>query len=322
MLWSTSCGVELWILYHIIAANDSGALGRWEHGDIELLTSILRLLLLGSMAIRYLLCWHIDSIRHTTQITWLLNGELEANHSVDDRLPLTETRFPWLLQLSVNLPRFDIFPSLNTFRRLLLHVWPESTTQQLFFLSRILLVILQRIINILLPYQSAKFMECLFQLHGKDGALLAPTRHALYTLLLLGVLETCFIALQSPMWCRIVQACRCRLSDASFRSIFPLPPYWHQQHNSSEKSLMIGKSRGPDKYIDGTLFGIVPALTELGLAIGCAFQLVGLYYASMLALNSGSSLMISLWSAGRAAKLESAKEDAKHDIVNVRLVGC
>jgi hypothetical protein len=178
MLCSTSCGVELWILYHIIAANDSGALGKWKHGDIELLTSILRLFLLGSIAIRYLPCWHIDSIRHTTQIAWLLNGGLEANHSADERLPLTETGFPWLLQLSVNLLRFDLFPSLSTFRRLLLHVWPKSTTQQLLFLSRILQVILQRIINILLPYQSAKFMECLFQLHGKDEALLAPARHS------------------------------------------------------------------------------------------------------------------------------------------------
>jgi ABC-type transport system involved in Fe-S cluster assembly fused permease/ATPase subunit len=103
--------------------------------------------------------------------------------------------------------------------------------------------------------------------------------------------------------------------------MFPLGPDWHQQHSSSEKSFIIGKSRGRDKYINETLFGVLPALTELGLAVGCAFQRVGLYYASMLALNSGCNIMITLWSAGHAAKLERAKEDAKHHIVDVRLVG-
>jgi len=343
MLWSISCGVESLILYKIIAANGSSTLRNQEHRDLEISTSILRLFLLGSIAIRYMLCWHIRSTNRTAQMSCLMSRDLEANYGTNSSLPPVGKRLSWLrtigrfllrtpkstiLQLSF-LSRIllvilqdvvNIFPWLSTFGRFLLHVWPNSTVLQLSFLSRILLVILQRIVNILLSYQSAKFMECLFQLHSNKETMLDPSKHTLYILILLGVLETCFIVLQSPLWSRIVQACRRRLSNISFRSIFPLGPHWHQQHSTSEKSSIIGKSRGPDKFIDETLFGILPALAELALAVGCASQRVGFYYASMLALNSGCNIMFTMWSAGHAAKLERAKDDAKHHIVDVRLV--
>ena len=183
MLWSASCGVELLILYHINADNDSGALRYWEHREI--LTNILRLFLLALIAIR-LLYWDIDNISGTPQMTSLFAGDLEANYGINARLPRLGDRFPRLrtfahfllhilpkstiLQLSFPVRILlailqhiiNRFPWLSTFRRFLLHVWPKSTILQLSFLSRVLLVILQRVVNILLPYQFVIFTECLF----------------------------------------------------------------------------------------------------------------------------------------------------------------
>jgi hypothetical protein len=321
LFWSIDFAVESLILYHVIDANGSGSLHIRAHGNIDITASISRLFFLSLIAIRYLQRWYIGSTNNTTQKTSLLNEDEEANYGTNTRLsPILQPLIPPRISLVVLQCAANIFPWFITFRRFLLHVWPESTVLQLTFLSRVLVVILQRIVSILVPYQTTKLMECLFQLHSSGESTFDSARHTLYNLILLYILETGFNALQGPLWSRIVQGSRRRLSNTSFRSIFLLEPYWHQQFSTSEKSSIIGKSRGPDKFIDETLFGILPALTEFAIAVGYAYLRVGFYYASMLALNSGCCILVTVWSAGHAAKLERAKDDAKHCIVDLRSV--
>ncbi|KAH8661700.1 P-loop containing nucleoside triphosphate hydrolase protein, partial [Tricladium varicosporioides] len=198
------------------------------------------------------------------------------------------------------------------------YVWPNSSRPKWCLLIRVLLVFLQRVSNIFLPYQMSVFSERLFNMKGRGTSNEATVKQVLYIILIWRVLGKCFQVFQSPLWNRVVQLCRRNLSDAALGHIFKLGQDYHAKHSVSEKTLVVGKSRAIDKLIEEVIFRLLPALIDLVLAVGYTLSRFGICCATKVGVFGCCYISFTLWSASRIAQLEKKRLQAKELTVNVR----
>jgi hypothetical protein len=124
-----------------------------------------------------------DTSQFSRQATSLLEDDLEANYNT----------------LAQSLPHPKKESWWNIFLRFLVHLWPNSFVLRLLFLSRILLLFLQRGVNLFLPYLIYVFLERNFELSGIQRSSEDAVLQALHTYLFFRVLEKSLGVLQRSL---------------------------------------------------------------------------------------------------------------------------
>jgi len=95
----------------------------------------------------------------------------------------------------------------------------------------------------------------------------ADVLQALRIYLFFRVLETCLDVLPKLLWSRIAQFCyRCLNGNGCYRFLSH-DEKWNRNHSTSEKSSALEKARAVDKFITEAIFGIVPIIIDLLLAV-------------------------------------------------------
>jgi ABC-type bacteriocin/lantibiotic exporter with double-glycine peptidase domain len=291
------------ILFHTMDLNTFNASDRSSDGNMEFWTSLLRLLLFVFIGICCSLsAQHIDDTSGPShEATQLLEGELEANYGVVSR----------------SLPRQKKGVCTSRFIRFLAHIWPKSMGLQFAFHSRILLLLFQRGVNLYFPYLISVFLERIFQLKGDQKSTDAASQ-ALYTYICFRVLETCLDVLQKSLWSRIVQSCRRHLASTALYRFLTQDEEWNQRHSTSEKSSAVGKARAVDKFVTEAIFGTLPTIVDLVLAIWFAANCFGVWCGFYFALTGLCLLCFLVWSGRRTADLEKTRSDAKKYTEDIR----
>jgi hypothetical protein len=163
-------------------------------------------------------------------------GDLEANYGASSQILPYRRRKSWW----------------SRFIRFLVHIWPKS------------------IAKLFLPYLASVFLERIFQLSSDQKSTEAAVLQALRTYLFFRVLEKCLDVLQKSLWNRVIQSCRRRLAGTALHRFLTQDEEWNQRHSASEKSSAVGKSRAVDKFTTEAIFGILPTIVDLVLAVWLA----------------------------------------------------
>jgi hypothetical protein len=186
------------------------------------------------------------------------------------------------------------------------------------FLSTILLLFLQPVVNLLLPYFLSIFLERTFQLRSEQKYIEGSVLQALGTYLVFRILGKSLNLLPKSLWNRIMQSgIRCGTNTA-FGNFLKKDEDWNTRHSTSEKLLAIGKFRAVIKFTTEVLFGILPTIVDLSLAVGFTANRFGLLCAVTTTSTGLFLICFLLWSSKRAAHLEKMRSDAKARIEEFR----
>jgi hypothetical protein len=274
--------------------------GNSTHGKLELWTSLLRQILFVFIGLSI---QHVDDTGgFSQQTTPLLEADLEANYNT----------------VSQSLPRQKKESWLKRFLRFLVHIWPNSFVLQLLFLSRILLLFLQRGVNLLLPYFLSIFLQRNFQLSSEQESTEVAVLQALRTYLIFRILEKSLDVLQKSIWNRISQSGILSGTSNAFCNFIEKDEDWNNRYSTSEKLSAIGKFRAVIKFTTEALFGILPTIIDLLLAVGFAANRFGLLCAVKVTSTGLCLMCFQLWSSRRTAHLEKTRSDAKDHIEDFR----
>jgi hypothetical protein len=204
------------------------------------------------------------------------------------------------------------------FRGLLPYIWPsDSPRLQLCLLARLVLVLLQRGVNIMLPHLVARFTQGLSELDREDGSNTSMALHLLLTFVIFMFLATFFEDIEGLLWIPVTQNSRLNLSRDAETHCFCLDSEFHRKNSTGEIVSTVGKSRAPDK-LAASVFVLVPTLLDLLFTICDISTRFGRLYTSMVALHSIGYIMITIVITTQLARLGKIHDKARSDKVALR----
>lgn len=204
------------------------------------------------------------------------------------------------------------------FRSLLPYIWPsDSPRLQLCLLARLVLVLLQRGVNIMLPHLVARFTQGLSELDKEDASSTSIALYLLLTFVIFLFLATFFEDIEGLSWVPVAQNSRLSLSRDAEAHCFCLDSEFHRENSTGEIVSTVGKSRVPDK-LAASVFVLVPTLLDLLFTICDISTRFGRLYTSMVALHSIGYIMITIVIATQLSRLGKIHDKARSDKVALR----
>ena len=293
----------------------------WE--TIEILINLLRILLLLALMIFYtlfsLLRWSKErSSRNgiAEEGTGLLNGHGAENgtangygygstHSIQ---PQEEAK-GW--ERPNKIPTKSWWEYIRGYSIFFPYLWPaKSLKLQITVLICFVLVLIQRVVNVLVPLQAGAIINTLSKEDGIDqgkvwGQILL---YILYRLLqgsngLVG-------AIRSILWLPISQYSYREISTASFEHVHSLSLDFHLGKKTGEVLSALSKGSSINTFLEQVTFQVFPMLIDLGVAIG--YFLIGWdpYYALVVTIVTCLYLYLTI-------RLAQWRADIRRTMVNL-----
>lgn len=197
------------------------------------------------------------------------------------------------------------------------YLWPSKSRRlQLVVVFCFLLIILQRIINILVPYQIGVITNILSRDDG--GRLRIPwfeiCLYVVYKWLqgnqgLIGSLRSC-------LWIPVSQYSYMELSTAAFEHVHNLSLEFHLGKKTGEVLSALSKGSSINTFLEQVTFQVVPMLVDLGVAVGYFLVAFDAYYALVVVVVNFFYLYVTIRLAQWRAEIRrqmvnaSRQEDA------------
>jgi hypothetical protein len=189
------------------------------------------------------------------------------------------------------------------------YLWPSKDRRlQLMVLVCIGIVALQRVINVLVPYQVAIIVD---DLSAEDGPTKTPwgpiCLYIVYRLLqgnngLLG-------ATRSTLWIPISQYSYRALSVASFEHVHSLSLDFHLGKKTGEVLSALGKGSSINTFLEQVTFNVIPMIVDLAVAIAYFLTVFDAYYALVITV-------ITFWYVYLTIRMAAWRADIRRDMVN------
>ena len=307
----------------------------WE--AIELAVDVLRLILLLALVSFYFLFvflrrrdWqrtHREESGTSGESTGLLNGHQRENGSVNGyvygSVPAGEEQSEgWSRPTKV--PSKSWWEYIRGYSLFFPYLWPaKSLRLQITVIVCIVVVVFQRIVNVLVPNQAGSITNIL---SGEDGD--APgipwggiCLYIFYRLLqgnngLLG-------ALRSTLWVPISQYSYQELSTAAFEHVHGLSLDFHLGKKTGEVLSALSKGNSINTFLEQVTFQVFPMLVDLAVAIGYFLYKFDAYYALVVAIVTFTYLYLTIRLAQWRAEIRremvnfSRQEDAVKYVFNI-----
>ncbi|KAJ9666321.1 ATP-binding cassette-type vacuolar membrane transporter Hmt1 [Coniosporium apollinis] len=207
------------------------------------------------------------------------------------------------------------------------YLWPSKDRRlQIVVVICFTIVVFQRVVNVLVPYQVGKITD---DLSGENGQVKMPwgaiCLYIFYRLLqgsngLLG-------ALRSTLWIPIGQYSYRELSVAAFEHVHGLSLDFHLGKKTGEVLSALGKGSSINTFLEQVTFQVVPMLVDLCVAIAYFLIAFDAYYALVVAVVTFWYVYLTIrmaqWRAEIRRQMVNAdrEEDAvKYVTVDVRLI--
>ncbi|KAK9373290.1 P-loop containing nucleoside triphosphate hydrolase protein [Lipomyces chichibuensis] len=172
---------------------------------------------------------------------------------------------------------------VKCFVRFFPYVWPYNDRKlQLYIVLCMLIIVTQRVVNILVPYQLGKVTDQLLAETGRKAGI-PWSRIALYLCLrymqgsgsILGFV-------QGRLWMAVSQYSYRSLSVLGFEHVLGLGLDFHLSQRSSEIVSTLDKSHAITSFVERITFQMVPMLIDMALAIGYFVVTMDRYYAMVV----------------------------------------
>ncbi len=197
------------------------------------------------------------------------------------------------------------------------YLWPaKSLRLQVVVIVCFCLVMLQRVINVLVPYQVGLITDIL---SGENGPKWKTPWGPICLYILYRVLQgsTGLLgALRSTLWIPIGQYSYKELSTASFEHVHSLSLDFHLGKKTGEVLSALSKGNSINTFLEQVTFQVLPMLVDLGVAFAYFLIAFDAYYALVVAIVTFCYLYITIRMAQWRAEIRremvnySRQEDA------------
>ncbi|ORY08640.1 hypothetical protein BCR34DRAFT_488466 [Clohesyomyces aquaticus] len=299
----------------------------WESTEvtIDLLRIVFLLALIGS----YLLCvtWQKQKQTHTaeagssSETASLLggdrdsqaenghaNGDYGSTHPVGGKHQHTEGAPPaW--SRPVNAPARSWWEYIKGYRVFFPYLWPskDRRLQVMVFLC-FLIVIAQRIVNLLVPDQIGQIVDRLAA--DKPGA--GSPWVAILVFICFRFIQGnngLLGAIRSTLWIPVSQYSYRELSVAAFEHVHSLSLDFHLGKKTGEVLSALGKGSSINTFLEQVTFQVVPMLIDLAVAIGYFLVKFDAYYALVISI-------VTFWYIYLTIRMAQWRAEIRREMVN------
>ncbi|RAH52767.1 heavy metal tolerance protein precursor [Aspergillus piperis CBS 112811] len=295
----------------------------WELTEVVL--NCVRVLFLMAMVMSYMFNTinfnskrahgHVNGVNETTG---LLNGHHAENGnaygSTNGHAQASKPADPWVRPTTV--PSTSWWEYLSGYSLFFPYLWPSKSRRlQIVVVICFLLIVLQRIVNVLVPYQAGVITNMLSK---QDGEFRVPwfniCLYILYRWLqgnqgLIG-------SLRSNLWIPVSQYSYMELSTAAFEHVHGLSLDFHLGKKTGEVLSALSKGSSINTFLEQVTFQVVPMLVDLCVAIVFFLVFLDAYYALVVTIVTFCYLYVTVRMAQWRAEIrremvnKSRQEDA------------
>ena len=296
----------------------------WE--TLEIALGIIRILVLVLLVACYIFRIALPKsgarkkIEHASmsETTSLLDAMGEP-HSEDgynstDGQRTPDSTEPWVRPTKT--PTTNWWEYLSGYSLFFPYIWPTKSRQlQIVAVICFGLLVLQRVVNLLVPYQVGVITD---SLSLSEGKLQVPWVHiCLYIFYRWlqggqGLIES----VRSNLWISISQYAYMELSTAAFEHVHHLGLDFHLNKKMGEVLSALTKGSSINTFLEQVTFQVLPMFIDLGIAIGYFLIVFDAYYALAIAIMTFfylySTVKIATWRADMRRQMVNAsrQEDA------------
>ncbi|ODM18914.1 hypothetical protein SI65_05531 [Aspergillus cristatus] len=243
--------------------------------------------------------------------TGTANGQAYGSTNHEDSKPTDAWVRPTII------PSTSWWEYLSGYSLFFPYLWPSKSRRlQIIVVACFGLIILQRIVNVLVPYQVGVITDALSEEDG--GGFRVPwfeiCMYILYRWLqgnqgLIG-------SLRSFLWIPVSQYSYMELSTAAFEHVHGLSLEFHLGKKTGEVLSALSKGSSINTFLEQVTFQVVPMLIDLGVAIGYFLVAFDAYYALAVGISTFTYLYVTVrmaqWRAGIRRQMVnySRQEDA------------
>ncbi|KAL1958442.1 hypothetical protein VTO42DRAFT_4543 [Malbranchea cinnamomea] len=284
------------VLFYVFGSVDSKMNLRKERHSPEGLTERTRLL---------------DAEQDGVRVNGNGYGASATNNKPEDPKPAEAA---WVRPTTI--PSTSWWEYLSGYALFLPYLWPSKSRRlQLTVVLCLMLVLLQRVVNVLVPYQIGVITNAL---SGDDGSFYIPwggiTLYAFFRWLqgsqgLIG-------SLRGFLWIPISQYSYMELSTAAFEHVHSLSLDFHLGKKTGEVLSALSKGSSINTFLEQVTFQVVPMLIDLCVAVGYFLIVFDVYYALVIAIVTFIYLYVTIrmasWRAAIRRQMVNAsrQEDA------------
>ncbi|KAL4873291.1 hypothetical protein BDV12DRAFT_160769 [Aspergillus spectabilis] len=255
-----------------------------------------------------------------TESTGLLHSGTENGHAygstngVPGNHQESKPTDPWVRPTTV--PSTSWWEYLSGYSLFFPYLWPSKSRRlQLVVLACFLLIILQRVVNVLVPHQVGVITRALskqgdeFRVPWFDICLYIFFRWLQGSQGLIG-------SLRSSLWIPVSQYSYMELSTAAFEHVHSLSLDFHLGKKTGEVLSALSKGSSINTFLEQVTFQVVPMLVDLGVAIVYFLVALDAYYALVVTVVTFCYLYVTIrmaqWRAEIRRKMvnSSRQEDA------------
>ncbi|KJZ77065.1 hypothetical protein HIM_03386 [Hirsutella minnesotensis 3608] len=198
------------------------------------------------------------------------------------------------------------------------YLWPKDTvTLQLHVLVCFGLVLVQRLVNVAVPYQIGTVVEKLESAikDVKQGDPLTTANFPLWDFAVLGFLwilqgqSGLLGAARSGLWIPVSQYSYRGLTTAAFNHVHSLSLDFHLSKRTGEVLSALNKGSSINQFLEQVTFQVVPMLFDLFLSISVFYYKFGPLYAEINLVNT-------CWYLYMTIKMASTRADQRREMTN------
>lgn len=343
--WSVAVPFELVILstslslytgvHHepVVGDPEGGKLRRsitpWEY--MEVVSASIRILLLFALVLLYAsksITTKPEKQPHerangATESTGLLdsssaeNGHANGHYGSTNGAPHSESKpqDPWVRPTT--MPSTSWWEYLSGYSLFFPYLWPSKSRRlQIVVVICFILLVLQRIVNVLVPIQVGLITRKLavnegdtFQVPWVEILLYVVFRWLQGSQGLLG-------SMRSTLWIPVSQYSYMELSTAAFEHVHGLSLEFHLGKKTGEVLSALSKGSSINTFLEQVTFQVVPMLVDLGIAVGYFLVFFDAYYALVVGISTFGYLYVTVRMAQWRAEIRrqmvnaSRQEDA------------
>jgi hypothetical protein len=176
--------------------------------------------------------------------------------------------------------RVSLVKYIKGYRVLFPYLWPSKDRKlQLFVMLCFLLVVAQRIVNLLVPEKLGNIVDCLA--HPEMGS---PWTSIIIYVFLRFLQGSLLGAARSKLWIHVSQSSYRELSVAAFEHALNLGPEVYLHKRTDILYALRKGATSINKFLEQMTFSMVPMLVDLAMAIGYFLVRFDTYHALVIAI--------------------------------------
>jgi ATP-binding cassette, subfamily B, vacuolar membrane transporter HMT1/ACLQ len=238
-----------------------------------------------------------------------------ATHANGHSSPPQKPMDPWVRPTTV--PSTSWWEYLSGYSLFFPYLWPSKSRRlQLVVVICFVLVLLQRVVNVLVPHQVSTITNILSAEEG-DNLRIPWFQICLYILYRwLQGNQGLIGSLRSSLWIPVSQYSYMELSTAAFEHVHSLSLDFHLGKKTGEVLSALSKGNSINTFLEQITFQVVPMLIDLGVAIGYFLIAFDAYYALVVTIVTFCYLYVTVRMAQWRAEIRrqmvnaSRQEDA------------